>query len=246
MGEARLDQLRVEMPPPSDEVYARERRDFLDDLDAFMAAECEGKHGADPIGFEVGFGLSPDTRSAEPLESEDPLVIDLGNKRRLILHGRIDRINRLAPGQYEVVDYKTGGYWRDAWMGAFAGGTRLQHAIYGRAAEGLLKPTDKKARVTRGTYVFPAVKGHGRRKTIPTAPKGTLEAVLTNLADIVLQGAFLAAADADACTWCEFKAACHAVKTPDGESKEKMLSAQKLANEANTVLDANRKLKAHE
>ncbi len=44
-GQERLDELRAEMPPPSDEVFARESREFLDDLDAFIDAECEGLHG---------------------------------------------------------------------------------------------------------------------------------------------------------------------------------------------------------
>jgi RecB family exonuclease len=105
-------------------------------------------------------------------------VIDLGDKRRVVLHGRIDRINCIAAGQYEVVDYKTGGYWADAWKGEFAGGTRLQHALYGLAALPLLTPQDSKARIVRGVYLFTAVKGHRLRKVIKAPPKTKVVAVL--------------------------------------------------------------------
>ena len=112
------------MPPPSDEVYARESREFLDDLESFLTAECEGRHGADPVGFEVAFGGRLDDGEGEPLASEQPLVLALGGKRRMQLHGRIDRINRLGPGEYEVVDYKTGRLL----------GRRLEGRVRGRHA----------------------------------------------------------------------------------------------------------------
>ena len=95
-GEERLDQLRAEMPPPSDEVYARESREFLDDLDAFLTAECEGRHGGIPSASRWR-SASAGRGEGEPLASAEPLVLDLGGKRRLALHGRIDRINRLGP-----------------------------------------------------------------------------------------------------------------------------------------------------
>jgi hypothetical protein len=55
-GRERLDELRREMPPPSDEVFARESREFLDDLDAFMEAECEGSMASGPVGSRSGSG----------------------------------------------------------------------------------------------------------------------------------------------------------------------------------------------
>ena len=58
-----------------------------------------------------------------------------------------------------MVDYKTGGFWRDEWKGTFAGGTRLQHALYGLAAVKLLQARVKKPKVTGGVYYFPRRKG---------------------------------------------------------------------------------------
>jgi hypothetical protein len=237
-GRERLDQLTIELPPPSGDVHARESREFLDDLDAFLIAECEGRHGADPVGFEVAFGIPLDEAEGEPLASSAPHVLDLGDTRRLVLHGWIDRINRLAPGEYEVVDYKTGGFWAPDWKGEFAGGTRLQHAIYGVAAAPLLKPIDPKARVIRGRYLFPAVKGHGRFVKLDAPPKAKLIEVLRDLADVIGAGAFVSADADNTCKWCDFAAACH----PD--AVEGM--ARKRENPDNTVLEPYRRLRSHE
>ena len=97
-----------------------------------MKEEC-AQGTIEGVGFEVTFGRSSD-EGEEDLAREEPIVISLGQVRRILLRGRIDRINRLQDGTYEVVDYKTGGFWRDDWAGVFASGTRLQHALYRLAA----------------------------------------------------------------------------------------------------------------
>lgn len=237
MGQERLDELRVEMPPPSDEVFARESREFLDDLDAFIEAECDGLHGALPLGFEISFGFPLESDEEEPLASAEPTVIDLGDKRRMVLHGRIDRINRLGPGEYEVVDYKTGGYWPDNWKGEFAGGTRLQHAIYGVAAAELLKPGDPKARVVQGVYLFPAVKGRRRRKLIEAPSKMKIADVLRDLADVIGNGAFVSAEIEDRCKWCDFASACHAADVNRAVGK--------IAGDTGAALDPYRRLRGN-
>ena len=45
-----------------------------------------------------------------------------------MISGRIDRIDKVGADSFEVLDYKTGGFWRDNWRGTFRGGRRLQHA----------------------------------------------------------------------------------------------------------------------
>lgn len=245
-ADARLAELRAEMPPPSHEVFDRERGEFLDDLEAFVAAECEGRHGTHPVGIEVSFGFPPGEDVAEPLASVEPLVLDLGDGRRLRVHGRIDRINRLSPGRYEVLDYKTGGYWADAWEGVFAGGIRLQHAVYGRAAEALLAAHGLKARVVRGTYAFPSVKGHRRLKVIEAPSAETLTAVLRQLMDVIGGGAFVVSEGRQGCRFCEFADACHADDPAAPPREEVTRARRKVDNLANPVLDAFRELRGHE
>jgi ATP-dependent helicase/nuclease subunit B len=164
-------------------------------------------------------------------------VIDLGDKRRVVLHGWIDRINRVGAGNYEVADYKTGGYWADDWQGEFDGGRRLQHALYGLAAASLLERRDAKARVVRGVYLFTAVKGHRRRKVIEAPTKAKIVQVLRDLTDVIGNGAFAPADGELGCKWCEFKAACHA--------EDVTLAAGKVANLANKVLQPYRDLRGN-
>jgi len=236
-GQERLDELRAEMPPPSDEVFVRESREFLDDLDAFIEAECEGLHGTSPLGFEVSFGFPLEGDDEEALASPEPVVVDLGDTRQVALHGRIDRINRVGPGEYEVVDYKTGGYWRDDWKGQFAGGTRLQHALYGVAAVALLRPLDPKARIVRGVYLFPAVKGRRCRKVIPAPSKAKLVSVLRDLADVLGHGAFVSADTEERCKWCEFAPACHA--------QDVSRAVSKIERDAGAALEPYRRLRGN-
>jgi hypothetical protein len=141
-------------------------------------------------------------------------------------------------GAYEVVDYKTGGFWADKWRGTFAGGTRLQHALYGLALVSLLKATEPKAAVVQGSYVFPAVKGHRQRKVIPAPAKTRTVAVLRDLIDVIAAGVFVSADKHDGCEWCDFAAACRpgAVETVQVMSDD----------EAITALDPFRRLRIHE
>lgn len=236
-GRERLDVLRREMPPPSGEVFARESRDFLDDLEAFIAAECEGRHGDDPVGFEVPFGFPLEEEGGrEALASADPIELAIGGGRRLVLHGRIDRINRLGPHDYEVADYK-GSYWRDDWQGEFAGGTRLQHALYGVAAAAVLKRLDPRARVVRGTYLFPSVRGLRARKVIPAPSRERLAAVLRDLSDLFGSGAFAPSNEEGACRWCEFSRACHVA--------DPAVVQAKVDDENDEALAAYRRLRSH-
>jgi RecB family exonuclease len=188
------------------------------------------------VGVEVGFGFGV-TETDEPLASPDPLVVDLGAGRLLRLHGRIDRINQLKPGAYEVLDYKTGGFYAPAWTGTFAGGTRLQHAIYGLAAADLLRAGDPKAKVVQGRYVFPAVKAHGRQVRIPAPARAAVVSVLRDLSDVLAAGVFVSAESDEACRFCEFAAACQA-----GSTKA---AARKIAAADHEGLEAFRRLRGH-
>ena len=254
-GRERLDALRREMPPPSEAVFDNESREFLDDLEAFVDAEAKATN-AEPVAFEVSFGLprqddTPRTDAAEggaePLASEEPVEIPLGRGRWLLLHGRIDRIDRVGPGEYEIIDYKTGRFWRDDWQGTFAGGVRLQHAVYGVAAEALLNRAraggrsgdlERGAHVVRAVYRFPTGRGYGREVKIDAPSRAALARVLGDLAAVIAGGTFAHAVDEGSCRWCEFAAACGS--DPVARAKAK------LEAEAGGRLAAFARLKGHE
>jgi hypothetical protein len=212
-GARMLDTLADEMPPPSAEVRDRETTLFLEDLALFVEAEAALPPGRTAIGFEVGFGRSgqpgqPSQEEDEPLAQAEPVTIDAGGLT-LRIAGRIDRIDQVGPSEFEIVDYKTGGFFAPSWKGTFAGGTRLQHALYGLAATELLRRhLDPNARVVGADYYFPSAKGSQERKRIPAPPLATVGQVLSDLRAVIASGMFVHAPNKDACKWCNHGLAC--------------------------------------
>jgi ATP-dependent helicase/nuclease subunit B len=219
-----LARLNEEMPPASDEILVREIADFLADVDLFLDGECG--QDAEPIGFEVSFGR-PLNGDDEPLARAEPIVVDLGGGRQFRIAGRIDRIDKVGPSDFRILDYKTGGFWRNDWQGTFAGGRRLQHALYGLAAVELLRAKYKKARVTGAEYYFSSHKGRQERVTIPAPTVAHTTAVLTELRELIVSGAFVHASEESACKWCDFTAACggHAAGQAEAKSADPKLAA---------------------
>jgi ATP-dependent helicase/DNAse subunit B len=136
------------------------------------------------------------------------VAIGLADSRRLRLSGRIDRIDRVGPHAYRIVDYKTGRYWDGPSRGLFGKGTQLQHAVYGVAAETLLARTDPGARVVGSLYAYPTARGWGREVRLPRPDERALQGVLTDLVGLIGAGVFTQTADERTCEWCPFSAAC--------------------------------------
>ena len=145
--------------------------------------------------------------------------IDLGDGTILRVAGRIDRINEVSAGQFEVLDYKTGGFWKDKWKGVFAGGTRLQHALYGLAAVELLKTRNKKATIVGGTYYFSSRKGRLEHVRIPAPGCPAIAAMLADLREVILEGEFVRTPDESNCRYCDYAAACSANSNQQAKAK---------------------------
>lgn len=233
-GRDALARLRKQMPPPSDEVFDREHREFLADLKLFIEAECEGDKARTAVGLEVSFGKGGDG-STEPLDQAEPIIIELGNGLRFRLKGRIDRIDQLNPTLFQVVDYKTGSYFEPNWKGVFAGGRRLQHALYGLAAAELLRRQPQHPTIVGGEYYFSAAKGGQERVFIKKQSTAAVTAVLADLRQVIASGLFVNATDESACRWCKLGAACGA--NPMERARAKL---------ADPKLEPYRKLVAHE
>ena len=235
LGEAALAAHRVLVPPPSDGVYEREARELQEDLARFLKFEAEDHAQRRPLGFEVAFGGDPE---GEPLGRREPVTIDLGDGLRFRLRGRIDRIDHLANGSYEIVDYKTGSLFLPGGLDAtFAGGRQLQHALYALAAVQLLREKDAQARAA-GSYYFPTARGRGERKVRPAATLEQLAPVLRDLFDLLAAGAFVHTPEADDdCRFCEFGRACGRQAAARAEKK--------IAQAENTLLEPYRRLGGH-
>jgi ATP-dependent helicase/nuclease subunit B len=235
LAEVRLREMRRLIPPPSAGVFQRERQEMLADLDLFLTLE-HAERGRTPVGFEVAFGSR--VAEGEPLAQAEPVLIDLGGGVRFALVGRIDRIDRLDGGAYEVLDYKTGGYFEDQYSGTFRGGRLLQHALYALAATTLLRRTDGKARVSRSGYYFPTRRGGAERPVFEPPSAARVAEVLGDLFEILARGAFVHTPHAEDCRFCDMGPACG----PDAAVRGKA----KIAHAANVVLAPYRRLAGRE
>ena len=236
LGLAALAKHRALVPPPSDGVYEREERELLNDLALFLRFEAEDSNRRRPLGFEVAFG---GTTEGEALGQREPVTIDLGDGLRFKLRGRIDRLDKLADGTYEAVDYKTGSAFLPGGLDAtYAGGRQLQHALYALAAAKLLREIDGQARVV-GSYYFPTGRGRRERQVRQAPTQAQAADVLRDLFDLLAAGAFVHTPDEDEdCRFCEFDRAC-------GQRAAERAKL-KIARAENTVLEAYRKLNAHD
>jgi ATP-dependent helicase/nuclease subunit B len=183
----------------------------------------------------VSFGR-PGSEEGEPLARKEPIVIDLGGGLKFRLAGQIDRIDQIGDASFEVIDYKTGGYWEKDWAGITSGGRKLQHALYGLAAAEILKQTVKGPKVTKGTYYFTSARGGQERRTIDAMSTARLTSVLSDLRQVIASGLFVHAPEEDGCKWCDFGNACG--------SKAQPRAAIKMSGDAG--LEPYRKLAAHE
>lgn len=78
-------------------------------LDDFLVTE--EKRSASPFvpaHFEFSFGMPIEDGDADPASVPHPVAIDLAGGERLLLRGRIDRVDVAPDGLFLVTDYKTG------------------------------------------------------------------------------------------------------------------------------------------
>lgn len=228
---AMLDQellrLRQQMPPASEALYSEEVEVLRRDLANFLSQEEKLVENT-PVALEVSFGM-PDPEG-EPHDRLEPVALELGAAGVLHLRGRIDRVDRLADGTYQVIDYKTGARAPHKARAYFAEGRQLQHALYSLVAEELLG-----GRVSGSAYAFPSTRAERDRFPLDPPDRERLFGLVGTLLGLVETGAFLHTANPDQCRWCDFKTACHANSERDAQ--------RKLENPANEVLEPFRRLK---
>ena len=219
-----LDRRREEIPPPSEAVYAAENEQMERDLRLFLELEI-ARADVVPVAIEVPFGFG-EADSEEPLGRAEAVRIDIGSGS-IRLRGRIDRVDRLADGSFEVIDYKTGSHWNQ-YDGTFSGGRLLQHALYATAARQLLKPEQKNPRMKFSSYYFCTERGWGDWVRKP----GNLDVkpVLNDIADAIAAGAFVRGGEKYGCRFCDYSRACSASDVEQAELKRAaLIPIEKLA-----------------
>ena len=215
--QTRLRELNEEIPAATPEIFERESKDFVADVELFLEAEADNSDST-PIGFEVSFGR-PLRDGSEPLARPEPVELDLGGGLTIRISGRIDRIDKVGKASFEVLDYKTGGFWREGWKGTFDGGRRLQHALYGIAAVELLKAKYKSPKVEAGVYYFPTHKGRQERHRINAPQLTDITAVMRDLRTLITNGEFTQSSNEKDCKFCSYGRGCAVYKNVQLEEK---------------------------
>ena len=207
------------MPPATAEILERESQEFLADVELFLAEECKPST-ATPIGFEVSFGRPLDDDD-EPLARAEPVDIDLGGGLTFRIAGRIDRIDQVGPDAFEVLDYKTGGFWRDGLEGHVQrrppSAARALRAGRGRTAA---RASTQGRRSPRGVYYFSSHSGNRERVRIPAPGRAAIATVLGDLREVIVEGAFVHAPTEDDCKFCDYAAACGERVHEQAEAKQ--------------------------
>jgi hypothetical protein len=194
-----IERMRHEVPSPGQGTMAREEAALREDVRSFVRMIRELK--PDAVALELRFGLG----------SDEPVAMELG-KGVLRLRGAIDRVDQDLAGLH-VVDYKTGspfGYGAEA----FAGGRRLQHAVYAHVAEERLG-----GEVVDGQYHFPTRKGQNQRFVYDRGTLAQVAELVDLLLDGVAAGHFVPTDEADDCTFCDFAEVCRARRSDYGKTR---------------------------
>ena len=193
-----------ETTPVTHEAAYRSDVDRLEQaVEIFLRVEERQREGVDPVGFEVSFGFGLDGE----LNSPEPVIVQLAKDIKLLLRGRIDRVDKTDAG-YVIWDYKSGSassYKEDALQQA---GSYLQWAVYAYALDEILQRLGDDQRVVRSGYFFVSAREYGRH-VVPALPAPyELGDLLRPLFQLIEQGTFPHIQKESQCKYCEFNRVC--------------------------------------
>jgi ATP-dependent helicase/nuclease subunit B len=193
-----IEENAIAVPPPNSHVFAKECEEIRLDAEIFYRKEL-GKTDQ-PIYFE----LELMTQDGEPME------IELSGGIRFKLKGFVDRVDRIGPHEYRIIDYKTGSPSKYKPSEYFCGGTQLQHALYSIAVEKWFRETgiDPKARVVDAEYYFPTERGRGEYVRRIQNKRDELAFLVARLLESRDSGIYVPAKDSNTCRYCDYQWGC--------------------------------------
>ncbi|MFC2165411.1 PD-(D/E)XK nuclease family protein [Acidobacteriota bacterium] len=221
---------REEIPPPSEGIFEREKRELMEALKIFLRAEKDREVDVSPVLFEAFFGMSEEVSMGEEggvSEEEgegmkEPAEIPLTPDRTFKIRGRIDRIDRISENLYRIIDYKTGIVSSPyETLDYFGRGKILQHALYSLAAEQIIAKLglEDHPEVVESGYYFPTRRGEGREVLVRRFDRQLLQELLWALIDVLSEGNFIVNPDAS-CDYCDYKPVCPAEAPKKAKSKK--------------------------
>lgn len=180
-------------------------------VEQYFARERELEGFREPIKVEYSFGAR---------QSDDHPPVALGPEgSKIMVTGRVDRIDKTQHGDLVIVDYKTGKPDSYEQANLLKLQDQLQWAVYALAAEKALSK-----QVEASEYFFTSSRGAGRVISASVADAQEVRECVQNLASKVSEGAFVQAAKEDnggPCQWCDYKRICGNVVARREELKVK-------------------------
>jgi len=135
-----LEKYIEEVPVPGMAVYSNEVEILRRDLEVFLDINSKL---CKPHLLEFEFGY----------HGKDPVKICIGPGSYIHVKGKIDRVDIGSDGNYHVWDYKTGSAYAYNKGDYMAGGSQIQHILYGKVIE------ETMGKVVKSGYILPTEKG---------------------------------------------------------------------------------------
>lgn len=147
--------------PPRDELaYERDRRDLTDACVIFLFTEIGRSGRGRPLCREAALGGAAEDRP--PWSRAEPVGLDTASGRRILLQGRVDRIDRLNGNDGLVIwDYKTGRSSDFSRSDPFKQGRHLQPLLYTEMLERVTREAGLPEPVREFSYFFPMSRDEG-------------------------------------------------------------------------------------
>lgn len=228
LSEKVLQEYTASIPAPSTQIWQKECEGIRQDVKIFYANE-------------QGRSTTPRYLELALHEAAAGLFqLELSEELTLPIKGYVDRVDEIAPHQYKILDYKSGGTKKYKANEFFSGGTQLQHALYAEAVEQYLRESglDPSADVVESAYVFPTERGMGGEVVRVQNRKKDLAKLVQHMLDAMRDGVFPPTKDPMNCNWCDYQGVCdgHAERMKKSLKREDEANAERLAS----ILEVNR------
>jgi RecB family exonuclease len=225
----KINQLVADCPVVNQDAYQKQCSDLEDMCEIFLAAEEEycTKTGARPWVLEASIGLEGEQNSI--IDSPEPVPLKLSDGRKIMLCGRIDRIDRIqtvGSHRYLIWDYKSGtdfGYSQDKPLHQ---GRKLQPFLYFGMLRHRIESMQQDADAVEAFgYFFPSRKANGKRLQWRRTQLNSGDEVLRQICDAIERGLFPATTEKSDCVFCDYQAVCYDLEAATDQSRRKALEA---------------------
>ncbi|MHB1275479.1 MAG: PD-(D/E)XK nuclease family protein [Candidatus Humimicrobiaceae bacterium] len=183
----KVEKYMEEVPIPGKAVFDQEVASLKRDLDIFLEINKSLKK---PHFLEYEFGYKGKEKISINIGKDT-----YGNDIFVSIAGKIDRVDKADTDEYHVWDYKTGSSYSYEEEGYVCAGRQLQHILYAKVIENILKKTNPGAKVTTCGYIFPTEKGRSSGKGCifkrNTEDDEKWQGVLNCIFDLMANGVFI-------------------------------------------------------